>query len=74
MGRAGACGALRVCAGDARALGLPEGAKADVDGTQLPVVIDRTVPKGCAWIEAGQSATAALPPYGAALTIKAVTA
>lgn len=66
--------ALRVCADDARALGLPAGAKADVDGVQLPVVVDKSVPKGCAWIEAGHAATAALPPYGAALTIKAVTA
>ncbi|WHZ20883.1 MAG: NADH-ubiquinone oxidoreductase chain G [Rhodanobacteraceae bacterium] len=66
--------ALRICAEDARALGLLEGAKADVDGTVLPVVVDKAVPKGCAWIEAGHAATAALPPYGAALTIKAVTA
>jgi NADH-quinone oxidoreductase subunit G len=66
--------ALRVCADDARMLGLLEGVKADVDGVQLPVVVDASVPRGCAWIEAGHVATAALPPYGAALTIKAVTA
>jgi NADH-quinone oxidoreductase subunit G len=66
--------ALRVCADDARRLGLLQGVKADVDGVQLPVVVDAAVPQGCAWIEAGHAATAALPPYGAALTIKAVTA
>ena len=66
--------ALRICADDARALGLLGGVKADVDGVTLPVVIDAAVPKGCAWIEAGFAATAALPPHGAALSIKAVTA
>ena len=66
--------ALRICMDDARSLGLLEGVKADVEGVQLPVVVDAAVPRGCAWIEAGHAATAALPPYGAALTIKAVTA
>ena len=66
--------ALRICADDARALGLLGGVKADVNGTALPVVIDAAVPKGCAWIEAGFAATASLPPHGAALSIKAVTA
>jgi NADH-quinone oxidoreductase subunit G len=66
--------ALRICADDARALGLLHGVKADVDGTVLPVVVDPAVPKGCAWIEAGHAATASLPPHGAALTIKAVAA
>jgi NADH-quinone oxidoreductase subunit G len=66
--------ALRICADDARTLGLLEGVKADVDGVQLPVIVDAAVPRGCAWIEAGHAATAALPPYGAALTIKAVAA
>jgi NADH-quinone oxidoreductase subunit G len=66
--------ALRICADDARALGLLDGVRADVNGAVLPVVVDAAVPKGCAWIEAGHVATASLPPYGAALTIKAVVA
>ncbi|TAM96841.1 MAG: NADH-quinone oxidoreductase subunit G [Rhodanobacteraceae bacterium] len=66
--------ALRICAEDARRLGLLHGVKADVDGTVLPVVVDAAVPRGCAWIEAGHAATGSLPPHGAALTIKAVTA
>ncbi|HJP99644.1 MAG TPA: NADH-quinone oxidoreductase subunit NuoG [Rhodanobacteraceae bacterium] len=66
--------ALRICADDARILGLLETVKADVDGVQLPVIVDAAVPRGCAWIEAGHAATAALPPYGAALTIRAITA
>jgi NADH-quinone oxidoreductase subunit G len=66
--------ALRVCAEDARALGVITGAQADVDGTVLPVIVDDAVPAGCAWIEAGHAATGSLPPHGAALTIKAVTA
>jgi NADH-quinone oxidoreductase subunit G len=66
--------ALRICADDARVLGLLEGVKADVDGVTLPVVVDAAVPKGCAWIEAGHAATGSLPPHGAVLTIKAVSA
>ena len=66
--------ALRVCADDARSLGVITGARADVDGTVLPVIVDEAVPKGCAWIEAGHAATGSLPPNGTALTIKAVTA
>jgi NADH-quinone oxidoreductase subunit G len=66
--------ALRICADDARVLGLLNGVKANVNGVTLPVVVDPAVPKGCAWIEAGHSATGSLPPHGAALTIKAVIA
>ncbi|MBS0381461.1 MAG: NADH-quinone oxidoreductase subunit G [Proteobacteria bacterium] len=66
--------ALRIAADDARTLGLQDCAEADVNGAMLPVVVDAAVPQGCAWIEAGFAATAALPPHGAALTIKAVTA
>ena len=66
--------AVRVNADVARALGVIGGAKADVNGTVLPVVVDAAVPNGCAWIEAGYAATASLPPHGAELTIKAVTA
>ena len=66
--------ALRVNADVARALGVLTGAKADVNGAILPVVVDAAVPDGCAWIEAGHAVTAALPPHGAALAIKAVIA
>ncbi|HKV65708.1 MAG TPA: molybdopterin-dependent oxidoreductase, partial [Rhodanobacteraceae bacterium] len=66
--------AVRVNAESARALGVITGAKADVDGAILPVVVDAAVPNGCAWIEAGFAATGSLPPHGAELTIKAVTA
>jgi NADH-quinone oxidoreductase subunit G len=66
--------AVRVNADVARTLGVITGAKADVNGTVLPVVVDSAVPNGCAWIEAGHAATASLPPHGAELTIKAVTA
>jgi NADH-quinone oxidoreductase subunit G len=66
--------AIRVNADTARALGVIAGAKADVNGTVLPVVVDGGVPNGCAWIEAGHAGTGSLPPHGAELTIKAVTA
>jgi NADH-quinone oxidoreductase subunit G len=66
--------AVRVNAEVARTLGVIAGAKADVNGAILPVVVDAAVPNGCAWIEAGYSATGSLPPHGAELTIKAVTA
>ena len=61
--------AVRLNAEDANALQLNAGAHANVDGIELPVVIDAAVPRGCAWIEAAHEATASLPPYGAALTI-----
>ncbi len=54
---------------DALALGLGAGANANVSGTQLPVELSTRVPRGGAWIETGLSATAKLPPYGAALDI-----
>ncbi|HEU0278178.1 MAG TPA: NADH-quinone oxidoreductase subunit NuoG [Rhodanobacteraceae bacterium] len=66
--------ALRVCAADAGRLGLADGARADVDGVVLPVAIDESVAPGCAWIEAGRAELSALPPHGAALTIKAIAA
>ncbi len=65
---------VRLGAEDAQALGLTDGAMADVAGVELPVVVDASVPRGCAWIEAGHAETASLPPYGAALTIKATNA
>ena len=66
--------AVRINVDVARTLGVPTGAKVDVNGTVLPVVVDAAVPNGCVWIEAGYAATASLPPHGAELTIKAVTA
>jgi NADH-quinone oxidoreductase subunit G len=66
--------AVRVNADTARTLGVITSAKVDVNGTVLPVVVDAAVPNGCAWIEAGFAATGSLPPHGAELTIKAVTA
>ena len=56
-------------ADDANMLQLNDGVIANVDGVALPVAIDNTVPRGCAWIDAAQEATATLPPYGSALTI-----
>jgi NADH-quinone oxidoreductase subunit G len=66
--------ALRIHADDARTLGVLEGARANVNGVALPVVVDAAVPKGCAWIEAGHAVTGSLPSYGATLTIKAISA
>ena len=66
--------AVRINADIARALGVIAGAKADVNGTVLPVVVDSSVPNGCAWIDAGYAETGSLPAHGAELTIKAVTA
>ncbi len=54
---------------DAAALGLDEGARALVNGVELPVEITARVPRGGAWIEAALAATATLPPYGAELDI-----
>ncbi|MEO5561479.1 MAG: NADH-quinone oxidoreductase subunit NuoG [Dokdonella sp.] len=54
---------------DALALGLGHGVQTQVCGVTLPVELSMRVPRGAAWIEAGHSATATLPPYGAALDI-----
>lgn len=58
---------------DALALGLADGAVAKVSGpagtATLPVAVTRAVPRGGAWIEAAYTETAALPAYGAALSI-----
>jgi NADH-quinone oxidoreductase subunit G len=54
---------------DALSLGLGHGAQAQVSGIVLPVELSTRVPRGGAWIEAGHSAIASLPPYGAALDI-----
>ncbi|MEP6511552.1 MAG: NADH-quinone oxidoreductase subunit NuoG [Dokdonella sp.] len=63
----GACVALNP--EDALALGLAHAAQARVNDIVLPVEINRRVPRGGAWIEAGHAATALLPPHGATLDI-----
>ncbi len=65
--------ALRLNADDADALQLSNGARATINGVELPVVIDNAVPRSCAWIEAAHEATAMLPPYGSALNITKAT-
>ena len=58
---------------DALALGLADGGVAKVIGpagtATLPVAVTRGVPRGGVWIEAAYTETAALPAYGAALSI-----
>ena len=66
--------ALRLNPEDAQALQLVDGMHADVDGVELPVVVDSAVARGCAWIESAHESTAMLPPYGSALNIAKVTA
>jgi len=61
--------AVRLNADEAQRLGLTEGAQVRLAESTLPLVIDKAVPDGTAWIEAGQDITAALPPYGAAITL-----
>jgi len=61
--------AVRLNADEAQRLGLSEGAQIRLAESTLPLVIDKAVPDGTAWIEAGQDITAALPPYGAAITL-----
>jgi NADH-quinone oxidoreductase subunit G len=61
--------AARVSAAEAQRLGLVSGVEVQVGNTQLPLVIDAAVPDGTVWIEAAQDSTAALPPYGAAITL-----
>ncbi|MBS0431464.1 MAG: NADH-quinone oxidoreductase subunit G [Proteobacteria bacterium] len=61
--------ALRLNTEDAQALQLQHGARASVDGVELPVVVDAAVPRGCAWIEAAHDLTATLPPNGSPLNI-----
>jgi NADH-quinone oxidoreductase subunit G len=66
-------GALALAPDDAQSLGLADGDVAKVTGpagtATLPVIVTRGVPKGGAWIEAAYTETAALPAYGAALSI-----
>jgi NADH-quinone oxidoreductase subunit G len=56
---------------EALALGLGHGARARVNGVELPVEISARVPRGAAWIESSAAARS-LPPYGAALDIAKV--
>jgi NADH-quinone oxidoreductase subunit G len=59
---------------DAAKLGVNDGEMVRVEETHLPVCVDRMVPAGAAWIEAGYRETAGLPRAGAALTITKVPA
>ncbi|WP_158885098.1 NADH-quinone oxidoreductase subunit NuoG [Rhodanobacter sp. L36] len=61
--------AVRVNADEAQRQGLTGSAKVQTGQVQLPLVIDASVPDGTAWIEAAQDSTAALPPYGAPITL-----
>ena len=61
--------AVRLNAAEAQRMGLADGAQLRLGEAQLPLVLDKAVPDGAAWIEAGQELTAALPPYGAAITL-----
>jgi len=61
--------AVRLNAAEAQRMGLADGAQLRLGEAQLPLVLDKAVPDGAAWIEAGQDLTAALPPYGAAITL-----
>jgi len=61
--------AVRLNAAEAQRLGLADGAQVRIGEVLLPLVIDVAVPDGTAWIEAAQDLTAALPPYGAAITL-----
>lgn len=58
---------------DAQTLGVDNGSIVKINGAAgtatLPVVISAGVPKGGAWLEAGYLETAALPAYGAELSI-----
>ncbi|MBB6186826.1 NADH-quinone oxidoreductase subunit NuoG [Rhodanobacter sp. MP7CTX1] len=61
--------AVRLNAEEAKRLGLSENGEVLVGDVVLPLVIDRAVPDGTAWIEAAQDLTATLPPYGAAINL-----
>jgi len=61
--------AARVNADEAQRLGLVEGHSVRIADVSLPLVVDRAVPDGAVWIEAGQNVTATLPPYGAVITL-----
>jgi NADH-quinone oxidoreductase subunit G len=61
--------AARLNAGEAQRLDLGKGVQVRIAEVVLPLLIDRAVPDGTVWIEAGQDLTATLPPYGAAITL-----
>ena len=61
--------AVRLNADEAGRRGLTEGSQVRLAESTLPLVIDKSVPDGTAWIEAGQDVTATLPPYGAAINL-----
>ncbi|TDR39453.1 NADH dehydrogenase subunit G [Tahibacter aquaticus] len=58
---------------DAAGLGVENGSMVKINGAAgtatLPVVVSAGVPRGGAWLEAGYVETAALPAYGAELSI-----
>ncbi|MGA9423045.1 MAG: NADH-quinone oxidoreductase subunit NuoG [Rhodanobacteraceae bacterium] len=51
-------------------LGIGDDGHALIGMTVLPVDVDRSVPRGAVWIEAGYAETDTLPPYGANLEIR----
>ncbi|MEO8808881.1 MAG: molybdopterin-dependent oxidoreductase, partial [Rhodanobacter sp.] len=61
--------AARVNAHEAARLGLAEGGQVRVGETLLPLQVDAAVPDGAVWIENADDLTAALPPYGAPITL-----
>ncbi len=61
--------AVRLNALEAQRLALADGDQVRIDDVCLPLVVDIAVPDGAAWIEAAQDLTAALPPYGASITL-----
>lgn len=61
--------AVRLNAAEAGRQDLADGSVVSVDGVRLPLVIDAAVPDGAVWIEAAHDLTAALPAYGASLTL-----
>ncbi|MFC5525488.1 NADH-quinone oxidoreductase subunit NuoG [Rhodanobacter ginsengisoli] len=61
--------AVRLNALEAQRLALVDGGQVRINDVCLPLVVDIAVPDGAVWIEAAQDLTAALPPYGASITL-----
>ncbi|WP_426689152.1 NADH-quinone oxidoreductase subunit NuoG [Rhodanobacter ginsengiterrae] len=61
--------AARLNADEAGRQGLAAGSQVRIGEAPLSVVIDAAVPDGAVWIEAAHDLTAALPPYGASITL-----
>jgi len=59
---------------DGLALGLGHGAIARFAGIVLPVEMNKRVPRGAVWIEAGYAETATLPPNGSVIEIARTSA